>query len=97
MAYAIFAPFGDCFLNTYRTQRELKILYFDGGSAIIGDGGRDSQDAILYGEVNDEDFGPPGTSDGPVEGDYRRARDLCLWANELQAGVEGFVRMNSGL
>ena len=98
MSYGMFGPGGECFLNTYRAKRELKILYFDGYTGMISGGGRDAQDALLYGEVKDDDRGHGnGTREGPIEGEYRRARDLCRWAKELQSGVDGFVRMNSGL
>ena len=98
MSYGMFGPGGECFLNTYRAKRELKILYFDGYTGMISGGGRDAQDALLYGEVKDDDRGHGnGTREGLLEGEYRRARDLCRWAKELQSGVDGFVRMISGL
>ncbi|KAG0640096.1 hypothetical protein HOY80DRAFT_872239, partial [Tuber brumale] len=52
MSYGIFAPHvKQLFLNTYSATRELKIVYFDGGSAVLAPGGTDAQDVILHGKV----------------------------------------------
>ena len=88
MSHGIFAPSEECFLNTYRAERELKILYFDGSSAARCRGVSDPQDALLYGEVKGGDRGR--------ERGYLRAK-ACRWVKELRAGVYGFVRMNGGI
>lgn len=104
MSYGIFAHRAkQLFLNTYSTTRESKILYFDGGSAVLVSGGTDAQDVILHGKVptwdaqlqddSGDDDGEKGR--GPGGYDYTRAKELCEWGGKF--GVEGFVRMNSGL
>jgi len=101
MSYAIFEPIAkQVFLNTYSATRELKILYFDGGSAVLNTGGTDAQDVILHRKVHTLDAQLLDDSDddgkrGPVWYDYKRAKELCEWGGKL--GVEGFVRMDSGL
>lgn len=99
-------PFGVCIMNTYAATRPLNILYFDGMSAALGSSGTlDSQNVFLYGKVVDDGWGPhrpgsPGSGSlrGPLDGEYKRANELCEWLNGLGEGlVEGFVRMNTGL
>jgi len=101
MSYGIFAPIvKQVFLNTYSATRELKIVYFDGGSAVLSPGGTDAQDVILHGKVHTRDAQPLNDNDGddkkgPIWYEYKRAKELCEWGGKF--GVEGFVRMNSGL
>ncbi|KAI5839979.1 hypothetical protein DFP73DRAFT_483166 [Morchella snyderi] len=59
-------------------------------AALGGEGTLDSQNVFLYGKVVDDGWGHR------ME-EYKRAKELCEWANGLGEGVvEGFVRMNSG-
>jgi hypothetical protein len=69
-------------LYTYTATRPLRALYFDGFSAAkTPEGTLDSQDILLYGEV--EDWRHP-------HDDYDRGVSLCEWGKEF--GIEGFVR-----
>ncbi|CUS12694.1 unnamed protein product [Tuber aestivum] len=111
MSYGIFAARKKpLFLNTYSSTRELKVLYFDGGSAVLCPSKTDAQDVILHGKVHGREAWCPedsvdgehdGGGDGddgrdrrPVAYDYTRARELCEWGSGI--GVEGFVRMDTG-
>jgi hypothetical protein len=75
-------------LWTYVSNRDLRVLYFDGMSAQLGESGiLDSQEVFLArkGGV----FVGSGWWD-----DYARLRALCDWA--AGKGVEGFIRTNTG-
>lgn len=64
----------DTFLWTYTASRDLRVLYFDGMSAALGDTGMlDTQEVLLArrGGV----VGGRGWFD-----DYERLRSLCVWA-----------------
>ncbi|KIM81237.1 hypothetical protein PILCRDRAFT_505623 [Piloderma croceum F 1598] len=75
-------PMGHRVLYTYTATRPLRALYFDGFSAAkTPEGTLDSQDILLYGEV--EDWRHP-------HDDYDRGALLCEWGKEF--GIEGFVR-----
>ncbi|CAF9914513.1 MAG: hypothetical protein HETSPECPRED_001999 [Heterodermia speciosa] len=100
MAYGIMGSTRNSFLSTYQTTRPAKCLYFDGASASLwGSGTLDTQMLLVYGNTT----GIPTTnSSRPVSWDeYDRARRLCGWIHEQDAGVpgqgiEGIVRMNAG-
>lgn len=97
MSYAIMGGRGGLtFLLTYSSSRPLRVLYVDGMSAAITETGTfDSQDILIHGKVNQGgDRWGPGAPRGPG-GEYQRALGLCEWGKQF--GVEGFVRMNSGL
>ncbi|KAJ3839248.1 hypothetical protein F5878DRAFT_535967 [Lentinula raphanica] len=71
-----------CWHLTLVTTRPLKILYFDGSSAVKMHGGSmDSQDILLWGERKAE----------MVFSEEERLDQLCKWGSEF--GLDGFVRM----
>ncbi|KAJ3715780.1 hypothetical protein C8R42DRAFT_746018 [Lentinula raphanica] len=71
-----------CWHLTLVTTRALKILYFDGSSAVKMHGGSmDSQDILLWGERKAE----------MVFSEEERLDQLCKWGSEF--GLDGFVRM----
>ncbi|KAI9568289.1 hypothetical protein HD554DRAFT_2022667 [Boletus coccyginus] len=71
-----------CWHLTLATTRPLKVIYFDGSSAVrLPYGSLDIQDLVAWGglgrhEMNDDD---------------QRIQDLCKWGKKF--GVDGFVRM----
>jgi hypothetical protein len=74
-------------LWTYVSNRELRVLDFDGMSAQLGSGGElDVQEVLLSrrGGV----IGGKGWWD-----DYTRLKRLCEWAKDK--GVDGFIRQNT--
>lgn len=74
-------PREECWLFTVATTRPLKVVYFDGGSAVkLPYGSLDTQDLLLWGE-------PRG---GGTEEDMERIKDICKWGKDY--GVDGFVR-----
>ncbi|OJZ89772.1 hypothetical protein ASPFODRAFT_43057 [Aspergillus luchuensis CBS 106.47] len=78
------------YFHTYRTKRELRLVYFDGQSAAKSlKGTLDMQDIVLR---NASLF------DGsPAEGDNLRADDLCAMArDQWDNRVDGFIRMVGG-
>ncbi|RAL05330.1 uncharacterized protein BO80DRAFT_345635 [Aspergillus ibericus CBS 121593] len=78
------------YFHTYRTKRELRLIYFDGQSAAKSlKGTLDMQDIVLR---NASHF------DGsPAEGDNLRADDLCALArDQWDNRVDGFLRMVGG-
>lgn len=92
MSHAIMVPrAGPSYLSTFRTVRDIKIVYFDGMSAACGGSGwLDTQEVLIRGKGRD------GTDDNiNWHDDYGRAEKLCEWAETRD--VEGFVRMNMGL
>ncbi|KAJ4493378.1 hypothetical protein C8R41DRAFT_882444 [Lentinula lateritia] len=73
-----------CWLHTFRVERFLRILYFDGSSAAkIGDGAMDSQDILTWGEIKPD----------LVREEGMRIRKLCEWGAKV--GLDGFVRTAS--
>ncbi|KAJ3731675.1 hypothetical protein DFJ43DRAFT_1078478 [Lentinula guzmanii] len=73
-----------CWLHTFRVERPLRILYFDGSSAAkIDDGAIDSQDIFSWGEVRPDLFREEGL----------RILKLCEWGSKV--GLDGFVRTAS--
>jgi hypothetical protein len=67
-------PEEDCWLFTLMTTRALKIVYFDGSSAVKLPGGTlDTQDLLLCGE-------PRGGED---EEELQRIRYICEWGKDL--------------
>ncbi|KZT26673.1 hypothetical protein NEOLEDRAFT_1168568 [Neolentinus lepideus HHB14362 ss-1] len=94
MSYSIMAglPWGDGpHLSTYAATRDLKVLYFDGESAVLtGDGALDTQEVVIErkGQIP-----PPGWG---WWDDYSRLDRLCKWANNSKLDVDGFIRMNTG-
>jgi hypothetical protein len=105
MSYAIMGSLPDSRMLTYRTEKTVKCLYFDGMSASLMGSGTESQMTFLYG---DSDSIPPRRPPGrpgsghwnPLEDEYVRARGLCKWLREHDLGgkghgFEGIVRMNA--
>lgn len=88
------------YLHTYRTKRELRLLYVDGQSAAKSDKGTlDVQDLILrdpssdHGSPDDQPSRGPG---GPP-GDSVRALELCnSVGNEWEDKIDGILRMEAG-
>jgi hypothetical protein len=88
------------YLHTYRTTKELRLLYVDGQSAAKSDKGTlDVQDLILRNSTsshrspNDD----PGPGPGGPPGDSQRALDLCnSAANEWDNKIDGILRMEAG-
>lgn len=74
------------YLHTYRTTRDLRMLYIDGQSASKTlNGTLDSTDRILLNDLLSED---------PINADRERAAALCdLWPTDA---IDGFVRMQEG-
>ena len=100
MAYGIMGSARNSYLSTYQTTRPTKCLYFDGASAALwGSGTLDTQMLLIYGNTTGI---PTKNSSRPVSWDeYDRARRLCGWIHEQEAGapgqgIEGIVRMNAG-
>lgn len=91
MSYGIFGGRGGhTRLLTYAAKDPLRIIYFDGQSASLGETGwLDSQSVLIFGNVTTiEGRGWGG-------GEYERARELCKLGEEW--GFDGVVRMNTGL
>ena len=84
---------GPGYLHTYRTNRDLKLLYVDGQSAAKSSKGTlDMQDYVLLPE-------PP--SDVPDEWlpfeDLARSRSLCRVARtDWKGNIDGIIRMEAG-
>lgn len=90
MSYGIMASRGGTtFLLTYRSIRPARILYFDGMSAALSETGWLDSQEVLIRAANGT------TGEYPARDEYTRARKLCAWGEKF--GVEGVVRMNSGL
>ncbi|EHA26990.1 hypothetical protein ASPNIDRAFT_170567 [Aspergillus niger ATCC 1015] len=78
------------YFHTYRTKRDLRLVYFDGQSAAKSlKGTLDMQDIVLRNAT---------LFDGsPAEGDNLRADDLCAMArDQWDNRVDGFIRMVGG-
>ncbi|TFK54142.1 hypothetical protein OE88DRAFT_1654651 [Heliocybe sulcata] len=94
MSYSIMSglPWGDGpHLSTYAATRDLKVLYFDGESAVLnGNGALDTQEVVIErkGQVP-----PPGWG---WWDDYGRLDRLCKWKNDSKLYIDGFIRMNAG-
>lgn len=72
------------YLHVYRSNRPLRLLYFDGMSAADGDNGPcDTQDLVFLGIHKDNS-----------SLQFSRAKELCQ--KGAQWGIEGFVRMEAG-
>jgi len=88
------------YLHTYRTKRDLRLLYLDGQSAAKSDKGTlDVQDMILRDpsfEV-DSPSKDPGHRPGGPPGEQVRAMELCHRAEtEWEGKVDGILRMEAG-
>jgi hypothetical protein len=88
------------YLHTYRTLRNLRLLYVDGQSAAKSDKGTlDVQDLILrdpgsYEQPPDQE---PGRGPGGPPGDSLRALELCNSVeNEWKGKIDGILRMEAG-
>ena len=89
MGLGIYASTGVTFMHTFVTTKELKLLYFDGQSAVLSAYGTlDSQTALLRQHILKE----PG-----IEFTYNetaRGYELCALANDMH--VDGVMRMDAG-
>ncbi|KAG2079280.1 hypothetical protein BDR04DRAFT_1041191 [Suillus decipiens] len=71
-----------CWHLTLSVTRSMKVLYFDGSSAVkIPEGPMDAQDLVAWSEINPEWF----------RNEEQRIADLCKWGQKY--GLNGFVRM----
>ncbi|KAH0832969.1 hypothetical protein J3R83DRAFT_11947 [Lanmaoa asiatica] len=79
-------PNRDAGISRSRPTRALKVIYFDGSSAVkIPYGSMDTQDLIAWGRL----------SDGGMFDERQRIQYLCKWGKDF--GVDGFVRMEMDL
>ena len=75
-----------CSVVTLQAKRDLRLVYFDGSSAMkLNDGPLDSQDVILWGRPR------PDKTCSEIE----RIKALCEWGRPF--GLDGFVRGQFGL
>ena len=79
------------YLQVYRANRPLNLLYIDGQAAAKCQlGSLDSQDLILLGYDSSPSF----------SGEWQRAGDLCAlaeeWAFPAGGKIDGFIRMEAG-
>ncbi|KAI0111279.1 hypothetical protein GGR51DRAFT_509573 [Nemania sp. FL0031] len=89
MSLGIFGATGSSVIHTLTTTRPLRIIYFDGQSAVLtASGTLDSQMAILGGEV------PATPAYNHIYDENQRALDLCNLVGGLK--IDGVVRMNAG-
>lgn len=88
------------YLHTYRTLRELRLVYVDGQSAAKSDKGTlDVQDLILRtpGSHEQPPDQEPGRGPGGPPGDSLRALELCnSVGNEWEGKIDGILRMEAG-
>ncbi|KAG1880403.1 hypothetical protein C8R48DRAFT_163525 [Suillus tomentosus] len=71
-----------CWHLTLTVTRPMKVLYFDGSSAVnILEGTMDTQDLVAWSEMKPE----------WVDNEEQRIKDLCKWGQKYD--VNGFVRM----
>ncbi|KAG1890922.1 hypothetical protein F4604DRAFT_1949264 [Suillus subluteus] len=72
-----------CWHLTLKVTRPMKVLYFDGSSAVkIPEGTMDTQDLVAWSKMKPE----------WVDNEEQRIMDLCKWGEKY--GVNGFVRMD---
>ena len=88
------------YLHTYRTLRDLRLLYVDGQSAAKSDKGTlDVQDLILRtpGSHEQSPNQKPGRGPGGPPGDSLRALELCNSVkHEWKGKIDGILRMEAG-
>jgi hypothetical protein len=88
------------YLHTYRTKRELQLLYLDGQSAAKSDKGTlDVQDMILRDPGFEVDYPSRDTSRRPggPPNEQLRAIELCRRAEtEWEGKIDGILRMEAG-
>lgn len=75
-----------CWHLAVTVREPLNTLYFDGSSAVIMYGPMDTQDLIVFGEVNDA-----VTGNRYMFGEGPRIKGLCEWGKKY--GLDAFVRM----
>jgi hypothetical protein len=85
------------YLHTYRTKRDLRLLYLDGQSAAKSDKGTlDVQDIILR-DPGFEAASPSGSRPGGPPSEQLRAMELCRRAEtEWEGKIDGILRMEAG-
>ncbi|KAJ7485239.1 hypothetical protein B0H11DRAFT_2173093 [Mycena galericulata] len=80
----MFCADDSCWIHTLVATRPLRVLYFDGSSAIkMPDGPMDTQDLLIWGAVLPER--------GTIEWEYERLHRLCEFGHTL--GIDAFLRM----
>ena len=73
---------GPDYVISLQVKRDLRLLYFDGSSAVkMKHGPMDSQDVVLWGRPQPDKF----------MSDWERINALCDWGRQF--GLDGFVRM----
>ena len=77
---------GKCYLYTYVTTRPLRLVYFDGLSAVkpASIGALGTQDIVIWGKVRPD----------MAWNELLRVRELCKWGEQFK--LDGFVRYRSG-
>lgn len=89
MGLGIYASTGITYLHTFVTMKPLRLLYFDGQSAVLSAYGTlDSQTAILRHHIDLE----PGNEF--IYNETRRGQELCQFARQMK--VDGVMRMDAG-
>lgn len=78
-------------LLTYRTTRDIQLVYFDGCSANKYAGVVDTQDLLIWGEPGRRGH----NADRRYAEDMGRLVDGCAWAKDR--GIDGFLRMQFDL
>lgn len=110
MSYAIAGTMQNSQMLTYKTQKTVKCIYFDGASAALdGIGKTESQMVFIYkcssNVPQDHGFGRHNASGNATrrfpEQEYLRAENLCAYISRKGLGgsgwgYEGIVRMNAG-
>lgn len=86
------------YLHTYRTRKELRLLYLDGQSAAKSDKGTlDVQDMILRDPGLEVGSLPESRRPGGPPSEQLRAIELCHRAEKEWAGkIDGILRMEAG-
>lgn len=79
------------YIHTFRTTRELRLLYFNGMSAAVsGNGTQDLQDIMIDRPIyQNASFDRRGRSPSST------ARKLCQWQAEARYNLDGFLRMEA--
>lgn len=87
----LFAAFGEPWVLSLVSTRELHLMYFDGSSAAkMATGTIDSQDILVWGEVKYGD-------QNPIFWEKEKLLMMCKMGKERGWGLDGFIRMEMHL